>query len=363
MTAKIRDAVNTKGEQGDTSRLTRYAKAMVLGAGVELASENIVRRHTKQENIRHAMGSAALIALSNTAIIGGLSQVLKIGERYGFESTSEVVVDVASNPLTYVGLLAGAVGYGKFKNMRKRRAAKKGDIQAELPRTYEFESQEILRTANMSVSVTGEVPEDDYDELWDTVQTGFRDINHKSYEKQDMTRDELLADLQSDQVLKYIARDQDQQPIGLLTVHAGLDNVTWTDTTKLMQKQQEVDPDATPYYVGTIVVPVSERGSEAATNLIRAALLHFGQTNDKRQENSIVFFDCAEVNYPWLAQFIQDTGSPSEEYPDLTTRVEEIYADTWIRTSEGDVKVHDSQGDMNSDVLDKQHYYAITVGR
>lgn len=361
VTAKIRDAVNTKGEQKDASHLTRYAKAMVLGTGVELATENAIRQHTKQENVQHAMGSAAMIALSNTVIIGGLSGVLKLGERYGLESTSEAVVNVASNPLTYVGLLAGAVGYNKLRNIRKRRAAK--EAQEQESHKYEFESQEILNTKGMSVAVMSEVPDDAYDDLWEMIQTGFQDLNRKSYEKQDMTQSELFEDLRSNQVLKYIARDQKQRPVGLLTVHAGLDDVTWTDTTKLMQKQNEVDPDATPYYVGTIVVPVNERGSEAATNLIRAALLHFKQTNNKRQEDSIVFFDCAEANYPWLAQFIQSTGLPSEGYPNLQTRVDELYTDTWVRTANGDMKIHDVRDQTGSKVLDRQHYYAITVDR
>ncbi len=367
VTAKLRELVS-RGKEDSNTGIKRYASAMLLGTGVELAKENAVRPHDRSENIRHAMGSAAMISISNTAIIGSLSGLLKLGEEHGFEATSETIVNVASNPLTYVGLIGGIIGYDRLRKYVKKGKNKQ---RSELNLSEKIAEQKVqnhyeellLEDGGMTVAVSDYISTEEHDTLWNMVETGFADLNRRSYEKQDMTKDELVSDLESDKVLKYVARDASSNPIGLLTVHRGLDAVTWTDTDELRKQQMGVDPDALPYYVGTIVVPVSERGTATAENLIRGALLHFRQTNNQRQENALVFFDCAEANYPWLPQFIQAVGSPSEQFPNLKTQVKELYVDAWVRGDGGVQKVHKASERFEDLVLDKQHHYSISINR
>ncbi len=370
VTTKVREMV-TNGEESSGTFLGRYAGAMILGTGVELAKENALRPHDRKENLRRAAGNATMIATSNTLLVGGLSGLVNLGEEHGFETASETAVNVASNPLTYAALIGGAIGYNRAKKaIVNRRNNKRGDER--LPGTsrhidedadaYEWRTQEVLRTAEgLSVTVGTSVPEEEYDSLWHMVETGFQDLNQRSYEKQDMTRDELEADLRSEHVLKYVARDADANPLGLLTVHVGLDYITWTDTSRIEAKQSEVDPLAVPYYVGTVVVPVDERGTGTAASLLRGAFAHFRQANTERGQDSLVFFDCAHANYPWLGEFIQEMGMPTDEHPDLSSEVEELYTSAWLKDGDTIRKVYGPSEDAAGEVLDTQHYYAVSI--
>lgn len=230
---------------------------------------------------------------------------------------------------------------------------------------FEIPTQELFTTPEgLNITVTKDIDPAEFDVLWGIVEDGFQELNRKSYEKQDMTREELEADLKSPRVLKYVARDADKGLVGLLTVHIGLEDISWSDVSDLEKAQDKTDPAAKPYYVGTIVVPPSERGTNAASSLIRGALLHFGQVNDAKGYESLVFFDCAEANYPWLGQFIQEVGSPSEQFPDLKTQVTELYADSWVDNGDEIIKTRRSINEPVPDTMvDQQHYYAISIER
>lgn len=223
------------------------------------------------------------------------------------------------------------------------------------------QAQELLHINDMIVEVSDYIPEIEHDGLWGIVEMGFHDLNSRSYEKQDMTKQELVSDLQSASVLKYVARDTDLAPIGLMTVHKGLDTITWANTNVLSCIQKEIDPSALPYYVGTLVVPLSERGTNAARNLLYGALLHFSQTNKRKQEDALVFFDCADANYPWLAQFIQAAGKSSGSYPSVITEIKELYMDAWVEGNGEAEKLHDISHDIDGAVMDRQHYYVMRL--
>lgn len=212
-----------------------------------------------------------------------------------------------------------------------------------------------------TVTVSKDVLPEEKTLFWNMVRDGFTELNRKSYEKQDMTQEELYADLDAEDVLKYIARDANNQPIGLLTVHVGFEGINWTNTTRLEEAQAEKDSDAVPYYVGTLVVPPDMRGSQTAGKLIKGALLHFSDTNLVNDRQSLVFFDCADANYPGLGHFIQKVGSPSKDYPLLNTTVEKLYSDAWVLDHDVVSKIRETEVPLTSVVLDIQHYYSITL--
>lgn len=111
------------------SRGRRFAGLMLLGSSVKLALENVKTPRTKSENIKRALGGSAIIACANTAFIGSMSGVLRVAEAEGFEQQAEVFVDVASNPLTYIGIISTVVGYNKVKRwLAGRRQAKTEDV-------------------------------------------------------------------------------------------------------------------------------------------------------------------------------------------------------------------------------------------
>lgn len=221
---------------------------------------------------------------------------------------------------------------------------------------------ELLRTdEGVTVSVDTGVPETEQEALWSMVQAGFIDLNRKSFEKQDMTHEELLEDFSSPNVYKYVARDDQSAPIGLLTIHVGFDDIVWTDTQKMREVQDAADPAAVPYYVGTLVVPPDLRGTETATTLLKGAFLHFQQVNQANNMHSLVFFDCADANDPWLAEYVEKTGNEALATLGTHAKVTELDTDAWQQTQDGVVKVPYKEQLDPATVLDKQHYYSIDI--
>ncbi len=231
------------------------------------------------------------------------------------------------------------------------------DPFADLPR-------ELLHSPDgVSVVVGREVTQSDKDILWPTIQAGFIDLNRKSYEKQDMTLEEFEADMESPHVLKYIARDEADAPIGILTVHVGLEDISWTNTAPLQEVQDQVDPTATPYYIGTVVVPPDLRGTSTATRLLQGAYLHFQSVNEAQDKHSLAFFDCAEANYPWLGQFAEAVAHKNDEFAGVPATVNELYVDAWVQGADSAVKVRESQETASDTILDRQHYYAVAIDK
>ncbi|HTB48624.1 MAG TPA: hypothetical protein VK712_00925 [Verrucomicrobiae bacterium] len=221
----------------------------------------------------------------------------------------------------------------------------------------------IENAEGVNVTVTKDVPIADREALWTMVQDGFQDLNRRSYEKQDMTFEEFSQDMDSPDVLKYIATNADQQPIGCLLVHIGLEGIDWADGDQLLAAQSKVDPAAQPYYITTVVVPPDQRGSEAAASLLRGAFIHFNEVNTKTSQNSLCLFDCADANYPWLADFIaKSANTPVEGYAGVPVEIRELSTEYYVKEPEGEVvKAKDLPQSPSREVVDKQHFYSIEI--
>lgn len=226
---------------------------------------------------------------------------------------------------------------------------------------YAAETKTLLQVPDGSrVDYVSSPTEGDKEALWAVVQAGFIDLNRKSYEKQDMTREEFDADMSAPNVLKYIAYDADNTPIGCLMAHVGLDDVTWVNRDMIEGVQRNEDMPARPYYVSTVVVPPDLQGAGVATHILQATLIHV--RNDL--PNALCFFDCADANHPWLADFIRKSGEPSEEdgFPGMDMDVKEIGVEYWVKNDNDAsvTKMHDLPEEAEGlHVLDKQHYYAV----
>jgi hypothetical protein len=218
-----------------------------------------------------------------------------------------------------------------------------------------------LLEADTAVSVSIDVLPADQEVLWPMVQQGFIDLNRKSYEKQDMTYEEFQADMTSPAVLKYVARDSEGKPVGYLTVHSTLASVPWVDDERIRKEQAVVDPAGNPFFVGTLVVPQELRGMGVANDLIRGALRHFKQFNDQSDTDSLVFFDCARANHPWLAEFIEQVANSNQGADGFTAKATEFATEYLTKDVTGAVvKAEEAPADPE-DVLDSEHYYALRI--
>jgi hypothetical protein len=200
--------------------------------------------------------------------------------------------------------------------------------------------------------------------VWSMVQHGFVDLNAKSYEKQDMTHEEFMADALSTGVFKYVATDKDGTAIGYLTVHRGLKNISWIDKDLVLKAQSEVDKEANPFYIGTLVVQPNLRGGTAAKNLLQGALLHFQRENEASGHQALCFFDCADANYPKLGHFIQSVAKPSTGYDGVPISVKQLYEEYWVKdlaTGKVEKLGHKPDPIEEALIIDTEHVYAVQL--
>lgn len=194
--------------------------------------------------------------------------------------------------------------------------------------------QELLHTqtddGEISVAVTRDIAdEEDRMALWGMIETGFAALNSRSFELQSMAFDEFIEDVSRADVLKYVARDESGIPIGYMTAHIDMDNISWVNRDLLQAQQDGVDRGADSFFIGTLVVSPERRGSEAIPTLIHAALQHFRDMNAASGRNALCFFDCAQANYPWLAEYVKSLSEPSGDFPGVPVEIRGIGTEYW----------------------------------
>jgi len=228
------------------------------------------------------------------------------------------------------------------------------------------EEHVLVNSDEVTVSVTTNGNPDLTFPLWAMVQSGFRELNRRSFEKQDMTAPEFGHDFRSHRVLKYLAK-RDGHLVGYLTVHVGLDEVTWIDTAPLIDIQASLDSRAAPYYIGTLVVPQELRGGGVVIPLLRAALQHFQAVSHRIDCNSLCFFDCAGANHPGLVIAIRRSARPTARFAGIPITVREISKWYWVKAPQGDTAyktpaMADGVGQGVS-VIDAQYIYSIELAK
>ena len=182
-----------------------------------------------------------------------------------------------------------------------------------------------------------------------------------------MTRKEFDSDCADPQVLKFLFyNDQDRKNVaGFLTAHVGLKDISWADTDMLRRKagaESGSHDRIAPFYIGTFVVPIDKRGTEAAKSLLQGVFNTLKSAASLLPNSSVVcFFDCADVNNPAIPDLVKFYSQPSRDFPGVDIEVKEVSTDAWVRTAEGIVRVRHYKGNADpNDVVDKQHYYMVT---
>ena len=236
---------------------------------------------------------------------------------------------------------------------------------------YGLKQMELLHSPNgeFNVAVSKGVGIGDQERIWSMIGDGFTDLNNRSYQRQSMNKDEFEIDMNSPNVLKYIAYNLDKEPVGFMTIHTGLDDITWINHEELIRRQDEIDPNAESYYIGTLVVPVDLRSKEIAPTLLRAGILHWQKVNIESNRRSLCYFDCAEANYPGLPGFVERIARPSRDFEGVKFEIQEIVRDYWIKNlSTGNTEhysyVMSDSPNLPEDssefkIIDKQHFFTL----
>ena len=185
------------------------------------------------------------------------------------------------------------------------------------------------------------------------IEKGFFDVNSRTDERQHMTLEEFEGDVNSPTVLKFIARDEDKIR-AIMTVHLGLDRVTWINTDFVQEIQQKVDPTSPELYIGTIVVdPAYPNIDKIGTKIMRHAFSEYFKHFKTQDYTPVIFFDCAWVNVPLIPSLVLSSLNHAEDNKNTMSVFE------WRIKEDGGLKIISFNPAISGED-DKRHYnYAV----
>jgi hypothetical protein len=133
-------------------RIGGVVHPLVVGSAIELAMKSPKsEKESFRTNVRKVLGWSAIVAGGVDFIGTGGAQLVVEGEKHGFVSLANVIVnDVLPNPLTYVTIFGGAYGISKgAKAIKNKLSENKEALQrkARAVRHYAF-----MGIANSTIS-------------------------------------------------------------------------------------------------------------------------------------------------------------------------------------------------------------------
>lgn len=100
----------------------RWNSGFVLGTSILMLIDNAHEPKSAKENLKNSTVNAALIGASVVAIAASAAALSNAGHNAGggWETASDVLVNVIKNPLTYIGLLLGRFGLSKLSKYKNK---------------------------------------------------------------------------------------------------------------------------------------------------------------------------------------------------------------------------------------------------
>lgn len=228
---------------------------------------------------------------------------------------------------------------------------------------------EIVGVSDLKILATRHIDKEAIKSVYSMVKTGFSEHNQHSFTEQDMTYDELLAEAEDPTVLKYIAKNDNGEIQGYLSVHSNLSDITWADTNLLNSRQSEFGPGEIGFYVATFIVPKELRGFKVSGALLEGALSQLVNFNKKNGNQSLCFFDRSEEGSAAMREFISrklekiTAGEPPYSIEEIDKAIYLALPDTAYASRTGQaVQGPSASGGLNITAVDKQteHYWLIT---
>lgn len=156
--------------------------------------------------------------------------------------------------------------------------------------------------------------------FWEIYEVAFAPLHTASPCRQFLLRDEFIAEMSDERVLKFVLWDNDGNAVAMALVATYLEAVPWISPEYYAARFPREFADRRIYYFGALLVEPGSRGLKYSEILL-AELENFVFTT-----RGIACFDCMDSNDTFLPALIRDTG--------------------------------EKQGAFEVQKLDRQHYYA-----
>jgi hypothetical protein len=120
------------------------------------------------------------------------------------------------------------------------------------------------------ITVETEVPIHDAAVFYALYTTAFEALRASAVARQVLTEDEFFEEMADSRVLKYIAWDRHDQPVGLSTLTRHLETIPWISPQYFMKHYSEHAARDAVYYLGFTLVAPGTRRSRVFADMIGA---------------------------------------------------------------------------------------------
>lgn len=167
------------------------------------------------------------------------------------------------------------------------------------------------------------------EQMWKMYEESFTFLETRAVGREIMHRDEFMANLADERVLKYVAEDDDGTVVGMSTITRHLETVTWISPEYFAARWPQEYAEGRVFYVGYVLMRPDHQGRGGFGRLLTpmARLV--------AQHDGVVGFDMCEYNNSAVDVFMRS----------LRHAV--------------DATGQEAQGHT----LDRQTYYAVTFDR
>ena len=164
------------------------------------------------------------------------------------------------------------------------------------------------------------------DALYGLYQPAFEPLKVRSAARQVLTRAEFMEQMRDERVDKYVAWENDNAPIGLITLTCHLESVPWISPDYFAARYPDQWARNAIYYMGVILAHPRSRDARFLDTIVRMSL------EPLAAERAVIAYDMCGYNRT-VRRLAERIGDVVQEYAGI-----------------------------EPEELDRQHYYGVNFG-
>ncbi len=180
----------------------------------------------------------------------------------------------------------------------------------------------------MAVTVAEQVDRADLTRFWELYEAAFTPLASRAASREMLSRAEFTAMMNDRRVLKYVARDDDGDSVGLATLAREVEAVPWLSVPYFRRRWPQEYAEGRLYYVGFLFTHPAHQGTGLLRQMVRAVVRTLAEAR------AVTGFDISGYNretYNLLIGLMRRAGP--EVVPDVISLDEHVYYAVTFRAS------------------------------
>jgi GNAT superfamily N-acetyltransferase len=143
-----------------------------------------------------------------------------------------------------------------------------------------------LTSTDCGISAESQLSASEMDDLWSLFVVAFEPLRHRAAARHVLTREEFVAEVSADQVIRLVGRNDEGRAVALATMSTDIDVFDWINADFYTERFGSTSV----FYVGLVVIDPAHQGGGLLSPLIDAILERV------RDEGGVLAFDLCAFN-------------------------------------------------------------------